>query len=587
MLPICPALTVHSSSLPITPKMTRTQWTVLVALTVLGLALLLLNPGRRETETQETRVTIVGTVPIAPVQPGRLETGQPEFARSELPSNAARQWRVLILDAVTRLPIPTARLQLILENRPYSLGSTSTEGYWEGQIPDAMASWLVLAQADGYLDQEMSCDAQTVEITLNPAGSIRGTVHAEGLTDVSSHSFWVIAWRSEVSDQIALAPMEHLPNDYTTLAPVQEDGAFILENLERDVSYSLLCVGEGYGTPELLRRVRADGQSVVLTIAPVHGVLITFRDSLGGPLRAASALFQELPHTNYRVLSEPSEVLAFTSPNAVVLGLKEAVMENLANSLAALTFKRSPVDPVIEYSAVRPGYRQVTGAFTVPQILDGLPRVEVAMSPWAEKWGKVEVRIKNSNPPSGREFNYGTTPDAVVRLVARDLLADPLEVPLVLEMAWPDLSKPTLIVGPLPAGFYSVALNSMVEELQSSSDENPQGGLVQEVEIRDGEIAQIVFDASMRSCLNLDPRDGGAAYLGPLVVMLENSEGGGAHFSFGGPPYRIPLMPALPVTVGLVPGFRGLPPGHHFAPVPVALIPGLQSELVIHLPAGR
>jgi hypothetical protein len=157
---------------------------------------------------------------------------------------------------------------------------------------------------------------------------------------------------------------------------------------------------------------------------------------------------------------------------------------------------------------------------------------------------------------------------------------------LSLSSPWPDLADRQLEVGPIPAGRYKISLVSVLDSIGEISDDVLTSELAQEVLIEPSNEAMASFDIGARALLRAELMDGVAVYSGAVSLALFNEEGGMAVFSLAGPPYRVPLAPAIPLSVGVPAGFRGVGPNAGFSPIPVVLLPGKESSVQVTLPKG-
>jgi hypothetical protein len=568
--------------------MNSSRWPLLLLVIVLllGVILFFRAPGDQPRQFLVDSPSNDAPITLPPVEPGSLSPRENVIIRTPGSGEGKFEWRVRVLDELSQAPVDGAELRLVGEASTSLLGETNADGFWRGKVDSPEDSWSLALVAEGYLDRRLTCTSQTQTITLAPEGQIRGVVLGRS-TAIQDAQYWVIAWPSNLATAQVLAPISALPNEHTTLSRVAPDGTFELRGLHKARLYSLVCVGEGFGTEEIPRRIPADGRSITISIAPLHGAVVSYTRQDGSPLRTSKHVFQDLPHSPYGVNKLSGSVVESNSPNAIVLGLAEVASETFANARVMIVLNHEPEKPVmVEYAAARPGYVPVSGQLALPRIGREIPRIKIPMEEWAEEWGSVRLRITGGPMIERRPFTYGSTPDAIVQVVSLDHLAAPLEVPLSLSSPWPDLADRQLEVGPIPAGRYKISLVSVLDSIGEISDDVLTSELAQEVLIEPSNEAMASFDIGARALLRAELMDGVAVYSGAVSLALFNEEGGMAVFSLAGPPYRVPLAPAIPLSVGVPAGFRGVGPNAGFSPIPVVLLPGKESSVQVTLPKG-
>lgn len=568
--------------------MRSSRWPLilLVIILLLGVILFFRVPSDQPQQSLVDSPSNDAPITLPPVEPGSLSPRENVIIRTPGGDEGKIEWRVQVLDELSQAPIEGAELRLVGEDSISLLGETSADGFWLGKVDSSEDSWSLALEAEGYLERNLTCTSQTQTITLSPEGQIRGVVLGRSTT-LQDAQYWVIAWPSNLATAQALAPIAALPNEHTTLSRVEPDGTFELRGLHRARLYSLVCVGEGYGTKEIPRRIPADGRSITVSIAPLHGAVVSYTRQDGSPLHTSKHVFQDLPHSPYGVNKLSGSVVESNSPNAIVLGLADVVSETFANARVMIVLNHEPEKPVlVEYAAARPGYVPISGQIALPRIGREISRIKIPMEEWAEAWGSVTLRITGGPMIERRPFSYGNTPDAIVQVVSLDHLAAPLEVPLSLSSPWPDLADRQLEVGPIPAGRYKISLVSVLDSIGAISDDVLTSELAQEVLIGPSSVATASFDIGARALIRAEFLDGDALYSGPVPLALFNEDGGMVVFSLAGPPYRVPLAPAIPLSVGVPVGFRGVGPNAGFSPVPVVLLPGKESTIQVTLPKG-
>lgn len=455
------------------------------------------------------------------------------------------RWRLDVTARHSGGGVPGAVLSLLVDDQSVELGRTDFDGSWSGEWPEADPPWRVSVTADRHFDKVFRCDADTRRLTLDAEGTISGRVVGALSGDLADGKVEIIAWdfdRLRVRD--LADPDRKLSPDYAH-AVANADGSFLVRGLHRTRNYTLVAIGPSFGTPAPVVHVPTDDRIVTLEGMPLHGAILRVTGPNGARLLGSPLVVQDHPLSYARPLASHARVASTMDACAWLLGLTAADRDLEADDQRFFFYLPIDDSPVVELQIVRPGYDTWKDEVSIPPATPALAEIPVVLEPWASDFGSIQVELQGLASFGPRQFRADERPDAQLHLIATEHKVLPDGRPLSLTAALPDLGRAPLVVGPLPAGEYTLSLQSGFD-LRGPADRE-QGS---SIDVSSGRLARAEFDVSDLGAIQVSITGSTGPYLHQAHVQVSR-KGVSTSWIFGSAPYRIPLLPAGQYEIGV------------------------------------
>ena len=375
----------------------RWRGSILLLALVIGLVLLVLDPGRdrirhdealplreqpHDRDSSDASIAIVDEATTMP----------PSRDAIDPPSPSSKGLRFLVLDQESNEPVVGAELAAIAASHaPVDLGRTDADGYLRCSLPFEEDEYVhVAVEASGFAQQTRNVgfvrDGE-VEVLLAESASIRGTVVDPTGAPVPFANVLAFPTSKRISDleQVAWIRNGWWPG---AMGTCDATGTFTLEGLAPDVHH-VVQAGSAAGISDG-RDTAVPGQGARLTVAlrQLVGAHVEVLEEDGDPLPSVALASSEGFFWGSRGV-EPLPMSYRTSPVAgsfvlALTGLEAGSLLSQEPSTFLLLGLRSPEasgPALFEYGARWPGFREASGQGTLEPWGPGFPVRTVTLSP--------------------------------------------------------------------------------------------------------------------------------------------------------------------------------------------------------------
>lgn len=312
------------------------------------------------------------------------------------------------------LPVQRARLTITGDTLGVRLGQSDAYGNVEvSEVPVESLDLAVTAQ--GFKDHEARLTPplpRQVEIVLHPLSTICGTVVMQDGTPVGA-GVTVIVSESSASVDLAAFASGSLDDARVQRVSTDDLGAFCAHGLNAELTYTLLCGGNGFATARALTQVRPDTGHQELVVGRLFAVQVRFKEPSGEAARVHDYRRHELrwwtdiPSATVTTLGAAS----FLAGVPLARGADELQSPVLLFLGGGMEETLSPV----QLAGNIAGYAPVRTTLKAYAVGEGLHESIVYLEPKATGWGSVRVRYSSADDVSPQAMG-NSLPDGILTL---------------------------------------------------------------------------------------------------------------------------------------------------------------------------
>ncbi len=478
--------------------------------------------------------------------PSQEESLSRRDVSSEATQGAPSKVRIRTVDKGTGVPVSGAEVFLALAERSVALGASREDGLLEAEIPRTRTVLDLVARAPGFaaLRRSFARPSGTKEslvLRLAPGRTLEGKVvwRADGLP--AGAGFRVLASEDGVWPTLREARRAFLGESGLPVAETREDGSFRLEGLPPG-PVRIWAGGPGGAVPYGGIQVPGEAREAEIPVLGMVGARVRLQERGGGALRTSQIsniggiLFHYLDPSNRK----PDGVDPF---GAALAGIELRWLEpGRIPPWEFLLLKAEWEDgrPVqVEVKTDIPGYKPHAETIELPPLTESSARYDLFLDPEGFGWGTLEVVF------SGLE--EGPFPSMPLPIGVGKLKLERVGEKKTywkgkgsFWSTFETLKGRTLRI---PRGDYRWAFQTTGGAFRVPASGTPEERPVVTI---GADPQRIEIDCSLTGGLEILPRWEGEPFRGQLLVRLfpEKDPGHPLDFSFGRPPYRIPLLPS-------------------------------------------
>lgn len=347
------------------------------------------------------------------------------------------------------VPLPGVELSALVGESMLSTGVSDSEGKWALSRPVSEAL-TIRAKFLGRFEAtaDVPPEAEEIGIALDTGGALRGRVVLPDGKPAPVGTR-VLAWFTDSPrTPMEVAQLATLGN-WELQASTDSEGAFAIQGLDREQTYSVTAGGKGLMRKQPFSSVAINGSELVLEVYPVYCAAVRLIDAQTRlPIQTPSYF---APMGAVTVRAEDTSLIHFIPGGAESI-LAGAPPEwfgrdgaNTQHVVLCAAHGGGPAIGPFTLHAELPGYRELNFEFEARPLFEGLHIVDAPAESLATAWG--EIRVELEGVLAGAELAPSSRlPWAVLHL--RDPSGKTLRYVL------PELgSKPTSF-RPIPAGNY-------------------------------------------------------------------------------------------------------------------------------------
>ncbi len=401
----------------------------------------------------------------------------------------------------------------------------------EGLIQCASAHWrrtvteraFLTAYREGFAPGNAALPTeparQPIEIVLQPAWTVHGRVLGPLDSEVGA-GFSVAVIRSDSSPNVQSFRVGKRGASWIC-EEADPEGYFVLEGLDRSMSYQLVAWGPGF-IPDArsgLVSFSSAADEQVAKVTPVYGCRFKFSDATNGKVRTSPLLTVEgglrfkrprgftsmAPSYPYlRLAQVPERLLVQRGPDSIPVLSMQDVESELVDSIRG-----------VGASLKLPGYEPCEFEGEAPLARGTCVEHEVALIPSASGFGSIKIRFNNFPTITETDLRtFATTP-----LLGVVVLGTPAGASYAIEVKH-DCAGVVAVDG-VPAGTYRVWFRDTFEFFRSA-----ELGRESTHEVTAGRATELFFDLPPHGQIVLFTDDGvGPRGRSPSIELARTSEG--------------------------------------------------------------
>ena len=361
---------------------------------------------------------------------------------------------------------------------------------------------------------------QPIEIVLQPAWSVRGRVFGPLDSEVGA-GFSVAVIRSDSAPNVQSFRVGKRGPAWIC-AEADAEGHFVLEGLDRSLSYQLVAWGPGFipdGRSSAIVSFSSVADEQIARVTPIYGCRFKFSDATNRNVRTSPLLTVEgglkfmrppgftsmAPSYPYlRLAQVPERLLVPRGPDSIPVLSMQDVESELVDSISG-----------VGASLKLPGYELCYFDGEAPLARGACVEHEVTLTPSASGFGSIKIRFNNFPTISETDLRtFATTP-----LLGVVVLAAPAGASYAIEVKH-DCAGVVAVDG-VPAGNYRVWFRDTFEFFRS-----PEPGQESTHEVTAGHETELFFDLPPHGQIVLFTDDGvGPRGRSPSIELARTSEG--------------------------------------------------------------
>lgn len=327
-------------------------------------------------------------------------------------------------------PVTGATVLLLGETEEAVLGTTDQYGVIRVAGIDLSKALLLRAEHPYYATELRRFSApipSPISMVLDSARAISGQVlRIDGA--VPSTEITVAAWPAEEAPPSIPEVLQRVRSPQARPAlrwvTTDEDGTFILANLEQDRRYYLVAGGGGLASRQPTLADLVDGNPLVLSVFQVHAAAIRLKTPAGHvipPPKAISVKRSDAPHrleqgygrrwseTKNAQVIDPYHAIALAAPQLPYGNTDDAALE-----LCLYLSAQFDMDVGPNYAAYKlPGYEPTVVTFSAPAAKGDVQVYDAVLTPTTNCFGSLRMTFVDA---SGRAAAYKNCPEGVLML---------------------------------------------------------------------------------------------------------------------------------------------------------------------------